>query len=174
MISQDSVVFFSKSNANVFSYEKVKANDRFAKCGAGKGRGFEFYDGDMVKFPDLNQIFIKATSTTLHKETYDLLSVGCEVNGSPVWVPVWALRKSVAQDLEPVTLQNMELYQSILRMENDLDRIEALAGKTCQMVQFSIEVKDPKTERKFKKKVWAVRETSSSTSSGKKASKKAK
>lgn len=175
MISTSAVEFFSKSNANVFAFAKVKANDRFAKCGAGKGRGFEFRDGDMVQFPDLNQIFIKVISTTLHKETYDLLAVGCEVNGSPVWVPVWALRKSVAQDLEPVTLQNMELYQEILRMENDLDRIEALAGKTCQIVQFSIEVKDTKTEKKFKKKVWAMRETASSTSSGgKKASKKAK
>ena len=175
MISTSAVEFFSKSNANVFAFAKVKGNDRFAKCGAGKGRGFEFRDGDMVKFPDLDQIYIKVISTTLHKETYDLLSVGCEVNGSPVWVPVWALRKAVAQDLEPVTLQNMELYQEILRMENDLDRIEALAGKTCQMVQFSIKVKDPKTEKEFTKKVWAVRETSSSTSSGgKKASKKAK
>lgn len=176
MISTSAVEFFSKFNANIFSFEKVKANiARYGKCGAGKGRGFEFRDGDMVKFPDLDQVFIKVISTTLHKETYDLLAVGCEVNGSPVWVPVWALRKAVAQDLEPVTLQNMELYQSILRMENDLDRIEALAGKTCQIVQFSIEVKDPKTEKKFHKKVWAARETSSPTSSGgKKASKKAK
>lgn len=175
MISTSAVEFFSKSNSNVFTFAKVKTNERYAKCGAGKGRGFEFRDGDLVKFPDLDQIFIKVISTTLHKETYDLLAVGCEVNGSPVWVPVWALRKAVAQDLEPITLQNMELYQSILRMENDLERIEALAGKTCQMVQFSVKVKDPKTEKEFTKKVWAVRETASSTSSdggNKKSSKK--
>lgn len=172
MISTSAVEFF-KSNSSSFAFAAVKTNDRYAKCGNGKGRGFEFRDGDVVNFPDEDQLFVKVVSTTLNKETYDLLQVGCEVGGNPVWVPVWALRKYVAQDKEPVTLQNMELYQELLRAENDIERISMLAGKTCQMVQFSIKVEDSKTKKEFTKKVWAPRVISESKpSKGSKSSKK--
>ena len=173
MISTSAVEFFSKSNASVFTFSKVKGDSRYAKCGNGKGRGFEFRDGDVVNFPDEDQIFVKVVSTTLNKESYDILQVGCEVNGKPVWVPVWALRKCVAQDKESVTLQNMEFYQELLRAENDIERISMLAGKTCQMVQFSIKVEDSKTKKEFTKKVWAPRVISESKpSKGSKSSKK--
>lgn len=154
MINEKSVETF-KADTLAMAFSDIEKNDRYTKCGRGKGRGFEFNDGDVIKFPELDQLFIKVETTTLNKENYDLLYVGCEVNGSPKWVPVWALRKSVAADKEPVKLKDMAFYQEILKEVNDIARIKRFIGLTLKVAQFTIKLVDSKTKQEFNKKVWA-------------------
>lgn len=154
MINEKSVETF-KNDTLAMAFADIESKDRYAKCGKGKGRGFEFNDGDVIKFPDLDQLFIKVETTTLNKENYDLLSVGCEVNGSPKWVPVWALRKSVASDKEPVKLKDMSFYQEILKEVNDIARIKRFIGLTLKVAQFTIKLVDSKTKEEYGKKIWA-------------------
>lgn len=173
MINHDSVETF-KNDTLAMAFASIESSERYAKCGKGKGRGFKFQDGDVVKFPDLNQLFIKVTTTTMNKENYDLLSVGCEVNGKATWVPVWALRKSVAQDKEPVALSNMDFYQELLLADNDIERIKMLMGCTVKIVKFTVKLIDSKTKVEFSKEIFAARvlERPATENKPKKSSKK--
>lgn len=125
---------------------------RAAMCGTGSRYGFCLKEGDTILFPEAEEAFFKFESykVTLRngqREDRDIFLVGCEVNGAPKWVPMWALRKGPNSHSELDVELNNELYRSFVEDSmNDWERYVALAGKT-----FKVEVSEVETSKKGKR-----------------------
>lgn len=126
---------------------------RAKKCGAGSRYGFSLQDGDIIYIPkEAGETFFrfesyKVTLKNGTREDRDIFFVGCEVNGSAKWVPMWALRKGPNSRSEfTQDMEDNSMYRSFVEDSmDDWDRYEAVAGKT-----FKVKVAKVTTKKKDK------------------------
>ena len=147
----------STPQAEVRSFEDAHTNKDFVSCGDKSGRGFSFIDGDILEVPSTNEILVRMKAIQFTNGKHNLMSFSAKVGRGWAWVPVWALRKKTpSRNDETPALREDTLYQDILHQDNDLARIELIAGKTWRVKESTVTLTDPKTSKEYDLRIWTL------------------
>jgi len=139
----------TRKGDEIFTLEDAMKNVKLALCGANAG-SFSFNDGDIVTIPEAKELKVRAKDKTFHKQTSTILSVTAQVNNNWEFVPIWAFRKRTPKQEDiPSQLSNDPIFSEMLRADDDLYRIQLLAGKTFKVKVLEAEVINPETEKPY-------------------------
>lgn len=102
----------------------------------GLGTGLKFHVGDVIEFPDLEDIQIYSTTfLTKDKEerTYELIKVA--FNGRVRLIPVASFRrdKNGVDEIADEYSRKSDLCRDLQMANDDFERISVLAGKTISV-----------------------------------------
>lgn len=179
-LSSTSRDFFTNSKGVLASDQNIA---RAMKCGTNAGIGFELKPGQVIEFFEQSETYLKFTEFTVNlkngtREKRDVLSVSCEIDGKPQWLPVWALRKKPTRRVEfTAEMEKNQLYMTLQQeSDNDWARVEHLLGKDRKGGRYKVAehvVETSRNDKSFEVKVWTL-EKVSETSSSKKGRKSSK
>ncbi len=117
------------SNLILDAAAKTVTLDELSKSGVN--RMVNFYEGDVIQFPELDEMRFASVSVTFHNNVFNVYQVGCAVNVVVKWVPIGSFRKKPFLDYAEWIHQNgMELNRQLCEAGNDRKLVELLAGKT--------------------------------------------
>lgn len=162
-------------NSTGGSYKAVKWSERtnkeWTKLGLNAGRGFSFNEGDTLTLEAVEDLSFRVKETQLQGKKVETLEVAAQINNKWAWIPVWALRKKVRLEEERTSqlLSTHDLYQSILREENDWTRIELIASKTFTVHVEKVETKDSRTGNSYEVSIYLLNEASPKKPRGRRA-----
>ena len=102
----------------------------------GTGNGLKFHIGDVIEFPDLEDIQIYSTSFTAkdgQQRDYELIKVA--FNGRVRLIPVASFRRdrNGVDDVADAYSRESELCRDLQMANDDYERISILAGKTVMV-----------------------------------------
>jgi hypothetical protein len=172
-LSSTSRDFFTNSKGVLAADKNI---ERAMKCGANAGIGFELRHGQIIEFFEQSETYLKFTEFTVNlkngtREKRDVLSVSCEIDGKPQWLPVWALRKKPTRRSEFTSeMEKNQLYMTLQQeSDNDWSRVEHLLGKDRKGGRYKVtehKIDTSKNEKSFEVKVWTLEKVAATSSSG--------
>ena len=170
-LSSTSRDFFANSKGVLAIDKNI---ERAMKCGTNAGIGFELKHGQIIEFFEQSETYLKFTEFTVNlkngtREKRDVLSVSCEIDGKPQWLPVWALRKKPTRRSEFTSeMESNQLYMTLQQeSDNDWSRVEHLLGKDRKGGRYKVAehtIETSKNEKSFEVKVWTLEPVATTSS----------
>jgi hypothetical protein len=133
----------------IISLEEAMKDVALALCGSNVG-SFGFNDGDIVVIPDAKTIKLRAREKSFHKQTATILSITAQVNNKWEFVPVWVFRKKTRKEADmPHELSTNQFFSEMMRADDDIRRVQLIAGKTFKVKTLEVELINSETNEPY-------------------------